>query len=111
MYFTLVWAWQRTTNCWSSLSNFFLLHAKLSSHHAPIPSSKISRNRQSPASYPCIRAVDLDQNTMVALSVGVVSGAIGIGLPVFEDDNAVKNAQPCFSCNGTEKCRFCTGKR
>ncbi|KAJ7966857.1 protein disulfide-isomerase LQY1, chloroplastic [Quillaja saponaria] len=69
-----------------------------------------------PKSYPCIRALDLDQNTVVAISVGLASVAIGIGVPVFYEsqiDNAAKreNTQPCFPCNGTgaQKCRFCLG--
>ncbi|XP_042991131.1 protein SPA, chloroplastic isoform X2 [Carya illinoinensis] len=65
-----------------------------------------SRNQRSPASYPCIRAIDLDQNTVVAISVGLVSVAVGIGIPVFYEtqiDNAAQreNTQPCFPCNGT----------
>ncbi|CAL0332643.1 unnamed protein product [Lupinus luteus] len=69
-----------------------------------------------PASYPRIRALDLDQNTVVAITVGVVSVAVGIGVPVFYEtqiDNASKrdNTQPCFPCNGSgaQKCRFCLG--
>ncbi|CAN6271170.1 unnamed protein product [Urochloa humidicola] len=64
-----------------------------------------------------IRAIDLDQNTIVAISVGVVSIAVGIGVPVFYEsqiDNAAKreNTQPCFPCSGSgaQVCRFCTGK-
>ncbi|KAJ7957858.1 Protein disulfide-isomerase LQY1, chloroplastic [Quillaja saponaria] len=67
-------------------------------------------------SYRCIRAVDLDQNTVVAISVGVASVAIGIGIPFFYEsqiDNAAKreNTQPCFPCNGSgaQRCRFCIG--
>ncbi|KAH0680620.1 hypothetical protein KY290_022813 [Solanum tuberosum] len=67
-------------------------------------------------SYPCIRAVDLDQNTVIAITVGVLSLAIGVGIPVFYEtqiDNAAKreNTQPCFPCTGTgaQKCRFCMG--
>ncbi|KAJ6392278.1 hypothetical protein OIU77_026099 [Salix suchowensis] len=63
-------------------------------------------HQRSPVSYPCIRAIDLDQNTIVAISVGVVSIAVGIGVPVFYEsqiDNAAKrdNTQPCFPCNGS----------
>ncbi|PKA45880.1 Protein disulfide-isomerase LQY1 [Apostasia shenzhenica] len=64
-----------------------------------------------------IRALELDQSTIVAISVGVFSVAIGIGIPVFYEtqiDNAAKrdNTQPCFPCNGSgaQQCRFCTGK-
>lgn len=78
-------------------------------------SAKLPRNQRSPASYPCIRS-ELDQNTIVAISVGVVSVAVGIGIPIFYEiqiDNAAKreNTQPCFPCNGTgaQRCRFCMG--
>ncbi|KAF5740846.1 hypothetical protein HS088_TW11G00926 [Tripterygium wilfordii] len=85
-----------------------------------ISSSSISyssaRNQRSPSSYPCIRAIEFDQNTVVAISVGLVSVAVGIGIPVFYEtqiDNAAKreNTQPCFPCNGSgaQKCRFCLG--
>ncbi|XP_021733240.1 protein SPA, chloroplastic-like [Chenopodium quinoa] len=74
------------------------------------------KNRCSRTSYPCIRAADLDQNTIIAISVGVVSVGIGIGIPVFYEtqiDNAAKreNTQPCFPCTGSgaQKCRFCMG--
>ncbi|CAN6271171.1 unnamed protein product [Urochloa humidicola] len=68
-----------------------------------------------------IRAIDLDQNTIVAISVGVVSIAVGIGVPVFYEsqiDNAAKreNTQPCFPCSGSgareteeSKCVNCDG--
>ncbi|GAA0139343.1 hypothetical protein Leryth_006158 [Lithospermum erythrorhizon] len=87
------------TNSSSSLSINSLRNQKSSGHH-----------------YPLVRAVDLDQNTIVAISVGVVSVAVGIGIPVFYEtqiDQASKrdNTQPCFPCNGSgaQKCRFCTG--
>ncbi|AAF87111.1 F10A5.12 [Arabidopsis thaliana] len=88
--------------------------------HCPInftPSSFSARNLRSPStSYPRIKA-ELDPNTVVAISVGVASVALGIGIPVFYEtqiDNAAKreNTQPCFPCNGTgapEKCRLCVG--
>ncbi|XAR61668.1 Protein disulfide-isomerase [Bertholletia excelsa] len=84
-------------------------------------SSSVSRHRsainhRSPVSYPTIKAIDWDQNTVVAVSVGVVSIAVGIGIPVFYEtqiDNAAKreNTQPCFPCNGSgaQRCRFCLG--
>ncbi|KAL6295586.1 hypothetical protein ACE6H2_003728 [Prunus campanulata] len=79
-------------------------------------SHKFAGNQRSHRSYPCIRALDLDQNTVVAISVGLASVAVGIGIPVFYEtqiDSAAKrdNTQPCFPCNGTgaQKCRFCTG--
>ncbi|KAK4390778.1 protein SPA, chloroplastic [Sesamum angolense] len=69
-------------------------------------SRKTLKIQRSPASYPCVRAADLDQNTIVAITVGVVSVAVGIGIPVFYEtqiDNASKrdNTQPCFPCNGS----------
>ncbi|XP_020204382.1 protein disulfide-isomerase LQY1, chloroplastic [Cajanus cajan] len=84
----------------------------------PLKSKPLARNiiQPKPTSYPRIRALDLDQNTVVAISVGVVSVAVGIGIPVFYEtqiDNAAKrdNTQPCFPCNGSgaQKCRFCLG--
>lgn len=78
-------------------------------------SKKFGRNQRSPSSYPCVRA-DLDQNSIVAISVGLVSVAVGIGIPVFFEtqiDNAAKreNTQPCFPCSGSgsQRCRFCMG--
>ncbi|KAF3943092.1 hypothetical protein ACB098_01G060800 [Castanea mollissima] len=97
-------------------SPFLSCPLKLSSPTTSFFSYKSSRNQRSPVSYPCIRALDLDQNTVVAIAVGVASVAIGIGIPVFYEtqiDNASKrdNTQPCFPCNGTgaQKCRFCLG--
>ncbi|KAH6755027.1 DnaJ/Hsp40 cysteine-rich domain superfamily protein [Perilla frutescens var. hirtella] len=79
-------------------------------------STRTLKTQRPPPSYPCIRAVDLDQNTIAAITVGVVSVAVGIGIPVFYEtqiDSAAKreNTQPCFPCNGTgaQKCRFCMG--
>ncbi|XP_020582519.1 protein SPA, chloroplastic isoform X2 [Phalaenopsis equestris] len=79
-------------------------------------SLKPGRTRRSPP-YPRIRALELDQSTVVAISVGVVSVAVGIGIPLFYEsqiDNAAKreNTQPCFPCNGSgaQQCRFCSGK-
>ncbi|KAM7518170.1 hypothetical protein LguiB_017132 [Lonicera macranthoides] len=75
--------------------------------------NKPSRNQRS---YPSIKALDLDQNTVAAITVGVVSVAVGVGIPVFYEsqiDNAAKrdNTQPCFPCSGSgaQKCRFCMG--
>ncbi|CAF2201833.1 unnamed protein product [Brassica napus] len=91
--------------------------------HRPInatPSSSRSlsaRNLRSPStsSYPRIKS-EVDTNTVIAISVGVASVALGIGIPVFYEtqiDNAAKreNTQPCFPCNGTgaQKCRLCVG--
>ncbi|KAL2900784.1 Protein SPA chloroplastic, partial [Bienertia sinuspersici] len=68
-----------TLSAFNSSSSFFV----------PI---KLPRNQRTPTTYPCIRAADLDQNTVIAISVGFVSVAIGIGIPVFYEtqiDNAV----------------------
>ncbi|CAI9301896.1 unnamed protein product [Lactuca saligna] len=87
-----------------------------SSSHFHSLSFKCSRNQRSPASYPHLIKAELDQNTVVAVAVGVMSVAAGIGLPIFYEsqiDNAAKrdNTQPCFPCSGTgsQSCRFCTG--
>ncbi|KAK9113230.1 hypothetical protein Scep_020749 [Stephania cephalantha] len=98
-------------------SPFLSSHLKLSSSSSTSHINQHIRiNHRSPTSYPCIRALDLDQNTVVAISVGVVSVAVGIGIPVFYEsqiDNAAKreNTQPCFPCDGSgaQKCRFCMG--
>ncbi|KAL1542922.1 protein SPA, chloroplastic-like [Salvia divinorum] len=95
-------------------SPFVCCPLKLSSP-SPFPAKSLKPQR-SPASYPCVRAADLDQNTIVAIAVGVVSVAVGIGIPVFYEtqiDSAAKreNTQPCFPCDGSgaQKCRFCVG--
>ncbi|XP_057973130.1 protein SPA, chloroplastic isoform X2 [Malania oleifera] len=97
-------------------SPFLYSSLHLSSSSASSLINKTLRNRRSAASYPCIKALDLDQNTIVAISVGLVSVAVGIGIPVFYEtqiDNAAKrdNTQPCFPCNGSgaQRCRFCMG--
>ncbi|GAB4839118.1 hypothetical protein Ancab_028646 [Ancistrocladus abbreviatus] len=97
-------------------STFVCCPRKLFSSYSSSLTNKLARKRRSPASYPCIRAVDLDQNTVVAISVGLVSVAVGIGIPVFYEtqiDNAAKreNTQPCFPCDGSgaQRCRFCMG--
>ncbi|GLJ17314.1 hypothetical protein SUGI_0300620 [Cryptomeria japonica] len=66
--------------------------------------------------YPVVRAIELDQDTIVAVSVGLVSIAVGIGIPVFYEiqiNNAAnrENDQPCFPCKGTgaQTCRICLG--
>ncbi|XP_039043742.1 protein SPA, chloroplastic-like [Hibiscus syriacus] len=94
-------------------SPFLCIPLKLST---PSLSFKCGRNQRPPPSYPCIRAVEFDQNTVVAVSVGLVSVAVGIGIPIFYEnqiDNAAnrENTQPCFPCNGTgaQRCRFCMG--
>lgn len=92
-------------------SSFLCYPRKLSS----FPSPKLPRNLRSPSSYPFVRA-DLDQSTIVAISVGVVSVAIGVGIPIFYETQIDKaasreNTQPCFPCNGSgaQRCRFCMG--
>ncbi|XP_009783022.1 protein SPA, chloroplastic [Nicotiana tabacum] len=97
-------------------SPFISCPLKLPSSSSSTFSQKFHQTHRSPHSYPCVRAVDLDQNTVIAITVGVVSVAIGIGIPVFYEtqiDNAAKrdNTQPCFPCSGSgaQKCRFCLG--
>ncbi|XP_019152360.1 PREDICTED: protein SPA, chloroplastic [Ipomoea nil] len=96
-------------------SPFLCCPLKLSSSPSLSLSQKPFKTQRSPPSFPCIRA-DLDQNTIVAISVGVVSIAVGIGIPVFYEtqiDNAAKreNTQACFPCSGSgaQKCRLCMG--
>ncbi|XP_020094757.1 protein disulfide-isomerase LQY1, chloroplastic isoform X1 [Ananas comosus] len=110
-----------------TLRTSFLLSSHPPAKLSSVPLLK-SRRPTPPSSYPRVRALDLDQNTLVAISVGVVSVAVGIGIPVFYEtqiDNAGRanyilvyaqakreNTQPCFPCNGTgaQTCRLCTGK-
>uniref|UniRef100_A0A0E0CXW9 CR-type domain-containing protein n=1 Tax=Oryza meridionalis TaxID=40149 RepID=A0A0E0CXW9_9ORYZ len=84
----------------TSSSPLTALYSSFLSYTPSTPSmAALPRRRRAGCRYPRIQAVDLDQNTIVAISVGVVSVAIGIGIPVFYEtqiDNAV--------------CRFCTGK-
>ncbi|KAK8601329.1 hypothetical protein V6N13_058956 [Hibiscus sabdariffa] len=96
-------------------SPFLCSPLKLSTPSLPFKCGT-GRNQRSPPSYPCIRALEFDQNTVVAVSVGLVSVAIGIGIPIFYEtqiDNAAnrENTQPCFPCNGSgaQRCRFCMG--
>ncbi|KAJ4847864.1 hypothetical protein Tsubulata_017236 [Turnera subulata] len=98
-----------------------------SSSSSPSPSlTSFSKSARTQRSFPCVRA-ELDQDTfnesgwnkqgqVVAITVGIVSVAVGIGIPVFYEtqiDNAAKrdNTQPCFPCNGSgaQRCRFCVG--
>ncbi|CDP07409.1 unnamed protein product [Coffea canephora] len=97
-------------------SPFICCPLKISSSSSGLLTQKSIRNRRCPTSYPCIRAIELDQNTIVAITVGVASIAVGIGIPVFYEtqiDSAAKreNTQPCFPCNGSgaQTCRFCMG--
>ncbi|KAF2564546.1 hypothetical protein F2Q70_00016145 [Brassica cretica] len=74
--------------------------------HSPVSYTQSPSRLRSPATcYPRIKA-EVDTNTVIAISVGVASVALGIGIPVFYEtqiDNAAKreNTQPCFPCNGT----------
>ncbi|KAK2398278.1 DnaJ/Hsp40 cysteine-rich domain superfamily protein [Trifolium repens] len=105
-----------TISCSLSLPKFhssFLSSPLKSLSITPLATNTI---QQKPTFYPRIRAIELDQNTIVAITVGVLSVAVGIGIPVFYEtqiDNANKrdNRQPCFPCNGSgaQKCRFCLG--
>ncbi|KAH0469862.1 hypothetical protein IEQ34_001420 [Dendrobium chrysotoxum] len=86
--------------CSSFLSYYFQNKFSLSQ------SLKLGRSRR-PASYPCIRALELDQNTVVTIFVGVVSISFGKGIPLFYEtqiDSVAKreNTQPCFPCNRSE---------
>ncbi|KAL0701851.1 hypothetical protein Bca4012_057973 [Brassica carinata] len=69
-----------------------------------------ARNLRSPAtSYPRIKS-EVDTNTVIAISVGVASVALGIGIPVFYEtqiDNAL--SVMCVLADGAEKCRLCVG--
>ncbi|KAG0601163.1 hypothetical protein M758_11G088800 [Ceratodon purpureus] len=63
-----------------------------------------------------VRALELDQDTLVAISVGVAGLAVGIGVPIFyesqvKSSESRENDQPCFPCKGTgnQVCRFCVG--
>ncbi|XP_047329604.1 protein SPA, chloroplastic [Impatiens glandulifera] len=85
------------------------------SSSSPLRLSSTRKSSVNQRSHLCVRS-EIDQNTVVAISVGVVSVAVGIGIPIFYEsqiDNASKreNTQPCFPCNGSgaQKCRFCTG--
>ncbi|OVA18585.1 hypothetical protein BVC80_1831g131 [Macleaya cordata] len=78
-----------------ALHSPFLISNSSSSLHLKLISSYRSSYRPTSTNrrsyYPSIRALDLDQNTIVAISVGVVSVAVGIGIPVFYEsqiDNA-----------------------
>ncbi|KAI5353720.1 hypothetical protein L3X38_006614 [Prunus dulcis] len=108
--------WQRAASYGQTRIFDILQYVAAQSTPRPRPAQPQQGNQRSPRSYPCIRALDLDQNTVVAISVGLVSVAVGIGIPVFYEtqiDSAAKrdNTQPCFPCSGTgaQKCRFCTG--
>ncbi|XP_062216185.1 protein disulfide-isomerase LQY1, chloroplastic-like [Phragmites australis] len=101
----------------TSASPLTTLHSSVRSSTPSSPyMAALPRRRRPGARYPRIQA-ELDQNTIVAISVGVVSIAVGIGVPVFYEtqiDNAAKrdNTQPCFPCSGSgaQVCRFCSGK-
>ncbi|KAJ7519388.1 hypothetical protein O6H91_20G036300 [Diphasiastrum complanatum] len=65
---------------------------------------------------PCVRALDVDQDTLLAIGVGLAGLAVGIGIPVFYEmqvkaSQTRENDQPCFPCKGTgsQTCRFCLG--
>jgi hypothetical protein len=63
-----------------------------------------------------VRALELDQDNLLAISVGVAGLALGIGIPIFYETQLKAaevrgNDQPCFPCRGTgsQTCRFCVG--
>ncbi|KAC9916970.1 hypothetical protein E3N88_45080 [Mikania micrantha] len=83
--------------------------------HPPLKLSSSSSTSSQPHSFSFKRSTnqrfphliksELDQNTVVAVAVGVVSVAVGLGIPIFYEsqiDNAISNFLP-------ESCRFCTG--
>ncbi|KAL0825902.1 hypothetical protein Bca101_049579 [Brassica carinata] len=89
--------------------------------HSPVSYTQSPSRLRSPATcYPRIKA-EVDTNTVIAISVGVASVALGIGIPVFYEtqiDNAVSLYHILISlalCNevdettSAEKCRLCVG--
>jgi hypothetical protein len=75
-----------------------------------------SRARVSRRGGVAVRALELDQDTLVAISVAVAGLAVGIGVPIFYETQVKgaevrENDQPCFPCKGTgsQTCRFCVG--
>ncbi|PUZ73728.1 hypothetical protein GQ55_1G010900 [Panicum hallii var. hallii] len=90
----------------TSSSPLAALHSSSFTSSTPSLPCKLAAQPRRRRPYTRIRAIDLDQNTIVAISVGVVSIAVGIGVPVFYEtqiDNASKreNTQPCFPCSGS----------
>ncbi|MQL78928.1 hypothetical protein Taro_011374, partial [Colocasia esculenta] len=56
--------------------------------HVAVSCGRKTQARRQPqrlktTTYPRIRALDLDENTVVAITVGVLSVAVGIGIPIF----------------------------
>lgn len=91
-----------------------------SSSFLPRSSPSLRLPQQRPASRQrfasSIRAIELDQDTVVAISVGLAGIAVGIGVPVFYETQMKsaatrENDQPCFPCagSGAQICRFCLG--
>lgn len=92
------------------------LSSSTSRRKLSLPPNNPRIQRPVPSFYPRIRALELDQDTVVAITVGVVSVAVGIAIPAFYEtqiDSAAKrdNTQACFPCSGSgaQQCRFCTG--
>ncbi|MCO5580646.1 hypothetical protein L7F22_034516 [Adiantum nelumboides] len=96
--------------CTSRLSSSFLPRAPLSLR---MSAQHRTSQQRSPSA---IRALELDQDTIVAISVGLAGIAVGIGIPVFYETQMKSaamrdNDQPCFPCagSGAQTCRFCLG--
>ncbi|KAK6235418.1 hypothetical protein SCA6_010755, partial [Theobroma cacao] len=105
----------------------------------PSLSFKCGRSPRSPASYPCIRAVDLDQTTVLTLSltvsnhviskrfiavierkfcfqivtasVGLISVAVGISIPIFckQSVKTPNRDSLAMAPVPAKRCRFCMG--
>ncbi|XP_025823851.1 protein SPA, chloroplastic isoform X2 [Panicum hallii] len=84
----------------TSSSPLAALHSSSFASSTPSLPCKLAAPPRRRRPYTRIRAIDLDQNTIVAISVGVVSIAVGIGVPVFYEtqiDNAKSQSlMPCF---------------
>ncbi|MCO5566320.1 hypothetical protein L7F22_019997 [Adiantum nelumboides] len=103
-------ATEASSACTSRLSSTFLPRAPLS-----LRMSAHQRTSQQ-RSLSAIRSLELDQDTIVAISVGLAGIAVGIGIPVFYETQMKSaamrdNDQPCFPCagSGAQTCRFCLG--
>eukprot|EP00249_Psilotum_nudum_P011732 c23350_g1_i1 orf=236-889(+) len=80
------------------------------------PPTSPQRRRLFPRFPSSIRALEVDQDMLVAIGVGLAGVSLGIGIPVFYEIQAKsaanrENDQPCFPCKGTgtQTCRFCVG--
>lgn len=103
-------ATEASSACTSRLSSSFLPRAPPSLR---LPALQRSSRHRAPTA---IRALEFDQDTIVAISVGLAGIAVGIGVPVFYETQMKSaenrdNDQPCFPCSGSgaQICRFCLG--